>query len=520
MVVHDVVSIVVRDIVGIFESLLDRLLFEKKNDTIRTIVAELVTEDVSATIAAGREQLKRQELGHISSELGRLRMELREAEAVWEERFRVTSELRDSQDDLWVTLDERCRGSESRLGVLEREFVHGSELDARLKAVTEEMDSLRDTVSANKAKVDKAFGSFDNFQTHCKEHFLTKAMLDSMEQRVDKSLENFRAHVDTVTQDLRSDCAPKSELADLKLEHDDRIRHMSSELFHVTQDVDLLKTQLKKDQRDNASIFATKLEQKAVIDNLTNKKEAMESHFLKIFDQLEASAATKEAFEVEQKRQEEKHGSILEKVTDTSKSFEAMTSRLANLETLCSGTHSWATKDYVDEVAEERANKVARELSEKHTIAQLRRDFEEERERLRQQTRQQQNTRKDLNDLSEVVHGVKRQSLDVTKQLGGLTERMDRVVSNEADHWQKVLSDSAELRHGQSDLDRFCQALRDELKGHIKFQEAEGEKLRQHSTERYLEQMDKALLLNTNLGKLESVHKELRDTVTKLPRVT
>jgi len=517
MVVHDTVNAVVRDIVGIFESLLDRLLIEKKHDTIRTIVAELVTEDIAATIASGREQLKRQELGHIVTEMGRLRTELREAETAWEERFRVTTELRDSQDDLWATLDDRCKVIESRLGVVEREFVHGSELDTRMKAVTEEFDSLRDTVSTNKVKVDRALEKFDGFQSHCTETFVNKGLLDSLEQRLDKSLESLHSHVDTSLHDLRNDCAQRSEVTDLQTAHDERLRNLSSDLFHITQDVDLLKTQLKKDQRQNTEIFATKIEQQAVVSRLTEQREEMERNIRSILTELEESSVTKKAFEVEQKHQEDKLGNIMERASDTAKSVDLVTQRVESLEKLCDS--AWATREYVNQVSEEQAKKVALELSEKETIAQMRREFEEERERLRQQTRQQQSTRKDLNDLSETVHGVKRQALDAIKGVSSLTERMDRVVSSEADHWQKVLSDSAELRHNHSDLELLFQALRDELTSHIEHQKAESDKLRQHSTQRYLEQIDKALALNQTVGKLESGHKELRETVTKLPRV-
>jgi len=517
MVVHDTVNAVVRDIVGVFESLLDRLLVEKKHDTLRTIVAELLTEDIAATIASGREQLKRQELGHIVTELGRLRTELRETSTSWEERFRVTGELRDSQDDLWATLDERCKGIESRLAVVEREFVHGSELDARLKAVAEEFDSLRDTVSTNKAKVDRSLESFDSFQNQCRETFVSKTSWDNAELRLEKSMESLRGHVDTALQDLRNDCAQRSEVADLQASHDKRLEQVSSNLFHVSQDVDLLKTQLKKDQRQNSEIFATKLEQQLMVTKLTEKKDEMDKELRQILKQLEESSVPKSTFEVEQKKHEERHKGVMEKATDATEALTVVNRRVETLEKLCEC--SWATREYVDEVSEKQAMKVANAISEKETIAQLRREFEEERERIRQQTRQQQGTRKDLNDLSETVHGVKRQTLDATKQLGNLAERMERIVNGEADNRHKLLSESAELRHNHSDLELLLHTLRDELTSHIEHQRAEGDRLRQHSTQRYLEQMDKALALNSTVGKLETGHKELKEVVTKLPRV-
>ena len=63
--------------------------------------------------------------------------------------------------------------------------------------------------------------------------------------------------------------------------------------------------------------------------------------------------------------------------------------------------------------------------------------------------------------------------------------------------------------------------LRKEIKENAERQEKEGESLRDQSTRRYLEQLDKALELHNGLNKLELSHKDLDHTVrnTRLPAI-
>merc|ERR1712113_1126207 len=78
---------------------------------------------------------------------------------------------------------------------------------------------------------------------------------------------------------------------------------------------------------------------------------------------------------------------------------------LARLEDHCAT--DLATRDYAYETAKTLAHQVANECDEKEEIAQLRREFEEERERLRQNVRQQQQTRKDLTEAIDELHDTR-----------------------------------------------------------------------------------------------------------------
>merc|ERR1712039_375236 len=87
---------------------------------------------------------------------------------------------------------------------------------------------------------------------------------------------------------------------------------------------------------------------------------------------------------------------------------------LRALESRCDTT--FVTRDYVIESAKKIAHQIAVECDEKEELAQLRREFEEERERLRQNVRQQQHTRKDLNGTIEEVHDIRLKNSALDKQ--------------------------------------------------------------------------------------------------------
>merc|ERR1712113_1237737 len=192
---------------------------------------------------------------------------------------------------------------------------------------------------------------------------------------------------------------------------------------------------------------------------------------------------------------------------------------LARLEDHCEQT--LATRDYAYETAKTLAHQVANECDEKEEIAQLRHEFEEERERLRQNVRQQQHTRKDLNDAIEELHDIRLKNSALDKQCSEVATCLQGLDVREAEHWDKGQMMAAKHKQTQEDLEIFYKTLREEFVSHREFQKSESEKLRHHSTQCYLEQMDKALGLHHSLEKMEMGHRELNDTVRsiKLPKV-
>lgn len=515
--IHDMVNNVVKEIVGTFESLLDRLLIEKKQDTLRVMVAELLTEDVATTIATGREQLKKQEMGHIVDELGRLRQEFHDNRAEWEKRFMLAHELRDSQDDMWATVDSNRKDHAVRLGIVERDFVKCSDLDARLKVVADELAEMRVHVVSNISKHGETTERLEQFKVHCTEAFTSKAELEATRAQLDQGIQTTCEKVEQGLADLRKDCATVERVDKLQALHGERLNEMAAEHSKDKNDIDRLSVQLTKDQRHNVETFATKKTFNESIQIAREEREQM-GHSLRVaVEKLEVNSATKRAVADDQKVTKNEISLLQSKLEDAANMNNQHSLDLRSLEE--KNEHEMATREYAAEVAERQARRIANECDEKEEIAQLRREFDDERERLRQTIRQTQCTRKELTDAQELLHTVKLHSTDVEKTCWSLSQNVKSLMEREDQHWQNQQAAFAEWRQHHTDLEVQYGVLKEELRSNIEYQRCETEKLRHHSTQRYLEQMDKALSLNSTVGKLEIGHKELKDTVIRLPKV-
>merc|ERR1712183_944299 len=129
----------------------------------------------------------------------------------------------------------------------------------------------------------------------------------------------------------------------------------------------------------------------------------------------------------------------------------------------------------------------------------------------------------------EEIRGLRLQSGDLTASASELTRGLTGLDAREAEHWDAGQHNWVNQMQSHSELENFVKALREEFISHQEFQRSEGERLRQYSTQRFLEQMDKALnlekdncQLTDSLKKMELDHKQLNEAVRgniKLPKV-
>jgi chromosome segregation ATPase len=192
---------------------------------------------------------------------------------------------------------------------------------------------------------------------------------------------------------------------------------------------------------------------------------------------------------------------------------------LQNLEEHC--RDKLATKEFAVEEASKTAREVAAASDASQEIGQLKREFEEERERLRQNVRQQQHTRKDLNGTIEEVHALRVKCGDLEKSCSQLGEREDGLETREAEHFREGQLAVAKRQQKQEDLEFAIKQLREEFIADVEFQRGEREKLLQNSTQHYLEQLDKALHLHKGLQQVQTGQDELAQkfATIKLPPV-
>jgi len=519
IIMRDIANSVVRELVGVFDALLDRLLIEKKQDTIRTIVAELVTEDIAAVIATGREQLKQRELGHITREIERLCVTGREREAVWEDRFQITQELRDSQDDLWATLDERCHSIEQRLAEVESLFTPRMELDGRLREILDEMASVRVEGCAAADLVAEMNARLTAQETFSHETFATWEKTATMEEEIYAQIRQCETASERELQLARDSAATKASVTALHQLHDDRVSKMDSNFFEISQQMNIVEVALKKAQRYSDETYVTKAHHDAITGELQQDLQTTVTRMAEENSQLDSAKASRR--EVDDLRSAASSAQVeaQQSLSKVSTGLDRTLGVLMALEQRVDQT--FATQKYVDEVTKNIADEIVERSDAKEEFARLWKEFDAERERLRQTVRQQQTNRKDINDTMENLHDLKLRSDEFGKRCEQLHESIGALDVREEKRWEEGQAALLVQKQAQADLEVSWRVLREEFLSHVDWQRSEGERLKHHSTQRYLEQMDKALNLTNTMEKLTNDNREINATVRsiKLPRV-
>lgn len=517
IVMRDIANSVVRELVGIFESLLDRLLIEKKQDTLRTLVSELVTEDTLKIIATSRDQLRQREIGHVNRELERLGLEARQSEANWEARFGITQELRDSQDDLYATLDERCRGIEGRLGAVEQGYVPRAEMENRLQEKANEIEALRAQVTSHRVTVDSVSAQLAEQQRKHTEHFATRGELAECQRQLSVDVNGCHSKIAGGLQELRDFSLPKADLHSTKTDLEERLLAIDKKLFEATQDISEQQTVLRKAQRYSEETFCTKIVHDEAMHKLEKEKMDTNSRLSKQLSELDAvKAASKDVDELRTALR----SSINETnqmVSKASSGLDRTTGVLMALEQRVD--QSFATRRYVDDAAKNLVDEVVQRSDAREELGRLWKEFEAERERLRQTVRQQQHARQDLNDAIEDIQSLRNGTGELGKRCDHLDDSLRTTDTRESSHWDQGQESQRAQKQKQDELELFYKALRDEFMSTKEFHRAAHEKLKQTSTISYFEQIDKALRLHDSIEETRRENKELNDTVRsiKLP---
>mmetsp|Transcript_27439 Transcript_27439/g.60009 ORF Transcript_27439/g.60009 Transcript_27439/m.60009 type:complete len:781 (+) Transcript_27439:96-2438(+) len=519
VVVRDMANSVVRELVGVFESLLDRLLVEKKQDTIRTLVAELMTEDAASTIATGWELLKKQELGHVLKEIESMRVEARESETSWETRFQVTGELQKSLDELRKSTEDRFTAVEARLEEAESSMLPRAELGDHLKPIFDDVETLRQHLGQSDLQTEELARQLVAEQAFSREKFAATGDLLAVEERFTNEVAECRSELKHSFAELLTHAASAGDVDELRTSHAEKLRLLQCDTSEMKRDIAQCESSVDELRQESQATYTTKSDFKEEVQRI-NEEHATSHETLRLgLVRLEANAATKQAVEQSSATMRSAMTTLQQTLGTTVAGVDKSAVGLRTLEERIDT--KLATKEYAYEVAKRLAHQAATESDDREAIAQLRREFEEDRERLRQMVRQHQHSRADLNGTMDLVVQLQHKSDELGGHCSILQENFHGLNGREKEHYE--LSRNAVNEHKQShdDLRKLHTRLREEFLSHVEMYKSEGDQMRRHSTNRFLEQMDKALGLAKSLEKVEQEHRDLDATVRniKLPKV-
>lgn len=283
--------------------------------------------------------------------------------------------------------------------------------------------------------------------------------------------------------------------------------------------MDSLIAAFRKEQQATANTFETKAQHTKDVEALAAEKETLERSLRSELDKLTAESATKEELNDSKTITRDRISSLQEVMGNMAAELQERTNDLKNIEEVC--TNTLATKDFAHEDAKSQVAHAIGNLHEKELVGQLRREFEEEKERSRQTNRQVAVTRKDLTDMMDIFHETRESCIDLSRTCTKLFRRVDDVDLREAEHFTRSQATASKHGFAQQALAGSQQALREDFLSSHEVQRGENEKLRVHSTQRYLEQMDRALDLHRSFETVAHGQKELSESVRslKLPKV-
>lgn len=512
-VVREMANSVVQELVGIFESLLDRLLKEKKQDTIRTMVAELLNQDLSATLLKSHEYLKEREIGHIMQELKRLSTEINDSGIDWEERFRVTGELQKSQEDMSHSVNERCGAIEGQLAEIDSRYVQRMELDTHLASVFKQLQAAKERAAASEAQQQETSAKLSDLRTFCNERFVPKADLADVESRISEEIAASRDQFECGLQNLRENAALDTAHLQLVEGHEELKTSMVSLFEEFRREVGSLETALGEAGRYNDATFATSRTMDATIAAMSETLEHLRKQIQVQVANLEAISATKQALK-----------DVHEEAINTSANLEATLSTAsvqldtvaADLRTLEGAAEYFATKDWAHETAKRLAVEAANECDDKAEIAELQGQLKQERDRINCTLKLYEQSRADLTATMDEVDAVRKQCYDNKCKFDSFRGQIDRVDGRSKTDAAQLETELVEQSRAHAELSRTCETFKQEFLTFVAQQRGEVDILSQRSTQRYLEQMDKAIGITSELDGLKVNHVALHETVQGL----
>mmetsp|Transcript_76956 Transcript_76956/g.152390 ORF Transcript_76956/g.152390 Transcript_76956/m.152390 type:complete len:500 (-) Transcript_76956:100-1599(-) len=351
--VRDVATSVVREIVGVLESLTDRLLLEKKHSVIRHMVAELMTEDIAESIATGRQQLRELEFGQINRDLELLQKRAEGFDVKLAKQEEGIIRLRESHEDLRLLVEE----NHSSIQETHKTFATSVDLKVGLRTASDHHKDLEEELRRLGGNQSDTECRLLEHRRHGQEHYATREELSKTELRLIESIVGCQDRTDQgllEVRELRRVAPEKSHLIELRDAHHDRLRslddHASQSRDHVAQ----LKATIKELQDFCAETYMEKVDSAQADESLESKVQQLEATMTKSLNNLEAEKATKQELHQLRSTLKAVNTNLQHNLNVTKSNIEQGQRDAECFKGLCDA--KFATRLYTDEVSSKAAD--------------------------------------------------------------------------------------------------------------------------------------------------------------------
>lgn len=396
VLVNEIATSTCRQMVGIVEGLLDRLLLQKKDGVIREMVAKLHTEDITDTIVAGQDAVMKKELGSIIETQVTMQKEICENESKWEERFKVTDTMQRAHEDLEAKMQERHGKAEERVAAIESVLVPRGTFDEQLNAVRGELAGIQGILRTYQTDIAAVTSQVADLKKDAHETFATKTALASTACDLQDAVAKCEQQAASGLLELREVCASKIDVAEKHDRHENWLQKhdANSKAARDAQEaIALALAEFEKWVREtcvtNQALVTTVSELQSAMDAM---RQTHDDHIDQLSKRKADVASTTDSFNDVDRRLKEMAAST----ADLASASGLNTEGLAALREHCD--RDLVTKGRVDDLAAQLGAKISDIDSCSDNVRSVKSGLDADREKWRSLSCQQQRNNTDLGE--------------------------------------------------------------------------------------------------------------------------
>lgn len=396
------------------------------------------------------------------------------------------------------------------------QFVPRIELDVHLKAIEERFSEFSQRIGGQQEHNVRANAEVERLDTWCK-GFACKADVNHLGSRLDLQIACTDSSLVEGLQDIRDHSF--SEVQKLREELQAQIDALKAEATRANKEFVRLEEAVAKEPDFIDATYATKAEVATIRPVIERRIDVIHAQLVSAIDAVEiakASRAELDETKVALRSSDEALANDLEK---TSASLSQTTQSLVFFDKLCRDT--FATKGAVSDVSGSVTD-LAQQVSQLSSIREdVQSQIDGERERLRENIGEVQECWKIVKDATDDIYNLKVGRSFFVERCEKSEQGLQSLTELEKTHWDECQAAVKQQSKAHEDLQAACAVLRKDMELHIEAAQQEAEKLRQHSTMRYLDQMDKALGLQQTMDHVQRDNQELQQSLSsiRLPKM-
>jgi chromosome segregation ATPase len=299
-----------------------------------------------------------------------------------------------------------------------------------------------------------------------------------------------------------------------------QIDMLQSGLSTAGKEINRLDESIRKAVTFSESNYATKETQEAIHAAAEKSREQMHDKLKSAIEAVDLQKATRAQLDEAKAALRSADERIGRDLAATSASLAQTASSLVEVDT--EFRRLFATNGALHEVSEKVTKLVEQINKAAEDRLSLRSELEAERARLRENTFQVQECWRVVGEAADDMHHLKAVRSMTDERIEKNEQALREFREFEKMHWEQSKEAFMLQEQGTAHVEGLCASLRADMQTLSEATKEEGERLRQYSTMRYLDQLDKALTLQQSVDQVQKGHKELQDSVmrsVKLPKV-